>query len=159
MVLTRKGDVVFNIIKELRQAGIAAVPLVERGFFDTEEVKTILSFMQFLLNPFENNGATETIDVLVGNAHDTVSLDITAIDVTNINGRVDRRLSEIVLLTAHHTRILWGRPPGTRLPGELPPADKLRLLRLAAAKGMLNGPGEVDIRFPNQAIGRLPLRR
>jgi len=83
MVLTRKGDVVFNIIKELRQAGIAAVPLVERGFFDTEEVKTILSLMQFLLNPLENNGALFLL--LVSNAFGLKPSEIT--DKLGINDK------------------------------------------------------------------------
>jgi len=95
----------------------------------------------------------ETAAVL---ADDAKAFDITVVDVSNINGRQDHRLSEIVLLTARHTRILWGRPPSTERLGELPPEQKLRLLRLAAAKGLLNGRGDVDIRFPNEAIGRPP---
>ena len=106
--------------------------------------------------PWSDPGVRAAAEIALFLGEDARAFDITAIDVSNINGRIDYRLSEIVLLTAHHTRILWGRPPKSDRLGELTPEEKLRLLRLAAAKGMLKGPGEVDIRFPNQAIGRPP---
>ena len=106
--------------------------------------------------PWPDPGVGAGAGTAVVLADDAKAFDITVVDVSNINGLHDHRLSEIVLLTARHTRILWGRPPSTERLGELSPGQKLRLLRLAAAKGLLNRPGDVDIRFPNEAIGRPP---
>ena len=54
------------------------------------------------------------------------------------------------ILTPHGTRILWGRAPGSDLPGEVPAADKvLRLKRYLAENGSLegrSGPQELDVR-------------
>jgi hypothetical protein len=53
------------------------------------------------------------------------------------------------LVTRRGTRILWGRAPGTKTPGELPVADKLaRLRKYAEEHGSLEGAGgpqELDV--------------
>jgi hypothetical protein len=55
-----------------------------------------------------------------------------------------------MLRTRSGTRIVWGRAPGSKMPGEMPAADKLsRLKQYATAHGTLegrNGPQEFDIR-------------
>jgi hypothetical protein len=54
------------------------------------------------------------------------------------------------ILTPNGTRILWGRAPGSDLPGEVPAADKvLRLKHYLAENGSLegrSGPQELDVR-------------
>ena len=54
------------------------------------------------------------------------------------------------ILTPNGTRILWGRAPGSDLPGEVPAGDKvLRLKRYLAENGSLEGrtgPQELDVR-------------
>jgi hypothetical protein len=54
------------------------------------------------------------------------------------------------IFTPSGTRILWGRAPGSDLPGEVPAADKvLRLKRYLAENGSLegrSGPQELDVR-------------
>jgi hypothetical protein len=54
---------------------------------------------------------------------------VAAIDVSNVNGRVDRRRAEIALVTAGGCAIEWGRAPSTRRHGEIALADKLDNLR------------------------------
>jgi len=53
------------------------------------------------------------------------------------------------LVTRRGTRILWGRAPGTKAPGELPAADKLaRLRKYTQQHGSLEGAGgpqELDV--------------
>lgn len=80
---------------------------------------------------------------------DVRALGITAVDVSNINGRRNPHQSEIALLTNRYTRILWGRPPYTDRPGELAPEAKRRQLLEAARRGYLAGRGTVDVRFPD----------
>jgi len=54
------------------------------------------------------------------------------------------------LFTQDGTRIVWGRAPGTKAAGELPPQEKIaRLKQCATAHGTLegrNGPQEFDLR-------------
>ncbi len=54
------------------------------------------------------------------------------------------------ILTPNGTRILWGRAPGSDLPGEVPAADKvLRLKHYLTENGSLegrSGPQELDVR-------------
>ena len=54
------------------------------------------------------------------------------------------------LVTRSGTRILWGRAPGTDMPGEVPAADKVaRLKKYVAENGSLEGrrgPQELDVR-------------
>jgi len=64
------------------------------------------------------------------------------------------------LFTKAGTRILWGRAPGTDMPGELPAADKVALLKKYADEhGRLDGPTgpqELDVRnlHPSQVAPR-----
>ena len=52
-------------------------------------------------------------------------VEITAIDVANVGGRVSKKEPEIVLWTESQVRIKWGRPPSQSDCGEVPPLDKL----------------------------------
>jgi len=55
-----------------------------------------------------------------------------------------------MLRTRSGTRVVWGRAPSSKMPGEMPAADKIaRLKQYVAAHGTLegrNGPQELDIR-------------
>ena len=73
---------------------------------------------------------------------------ITAIDSSNIGGRRSQRESEITLLTADHTRILWGRSVYTPNVTELPAADKIaNLEKVLQETGRLSDKEYVDLRF------------
>lgn len=65
-------------------------------------------------------------------------LGIDAIDVANVDGRLDPNRSEIVLHTGERTAIEWGRSPWTKKFGEPTMDSKLENLRLAleAAPGL-----------------------
>ena len=57
---------------------------------------------------------------------------ILQVDVTNFNGRVDRKEPRLVLETSFHTKIWWGRPPSDNLMDtfiEVDTAHKLKVLR------------------------------
>jgi len=73
---------------------------------------------------------------------------ITAIDSSNIGGRRSERESEIVLLTADHTKILWGRSVHTHNVTELPAEDKIANLKEVLDRtGGLADKEYVDLRF------------
>jgi hypothetical protein len=99
-------------------------------------------------------GVRPGAEIAVTLQNDARALDLVVIDVSNIDGRRDPKLSEIVLFNRRGTRILWGRPPSTDRPGELAPADKLRQLRAAAREHLLDRGGFVDIRFPGRVVER-----
>jgi hypothetical protein len=52
-------------------------------------------------------------------------VEIAAIDVANVGGRVSKKDPEIVLWTDSQVRIKWGRAPSQTDCGEVPAADKL----------------------------------
>ncbi|MBI2931969.1 MAG: hypothetical protein HYY16_09980 [Planctomycetes bacterium] len=56
------------------------------------------------------------------------ALDVRAVDVSNVGGRVDRRRPETALLTAVGCTIYWGRAPSSGRFGEPAPEEKLELL-------------------------------
>jgi len=75
---------------------------------------------------------------------------VAAIDTSNIGGRRTPREPEIVLITAGHTQVYWGR--GVHYPGstELSPARKLENLKaVLRQEGSLTDKEYVDLRFPN----------
>ena len=83
-------------------------------------------------------------------------VDIEAIDVANIGGKVNKTTSEIVLLTRKGTKIYWGRSPLKWTPGELQAALKLHNLAEVAKSVRLSEKEYVDIRFnPPVAAGRV----
>ncbi len=55
---------------------------------------------------------------------------ITTIDASNVGRPNGRRDSELVLITEQHTRILWGSPARSHVPGEL--TDEQKLVNLVA---------------------------
>ncbi len=56
LVLARKRNEVFEIVRMLREGGVRAIPLAESGLFETTEVKTLLCLLEFLDDP-RRNGA------------------------------------------------------------------------------------------------------
>lgn len=73
---------------------------------------------------------------------------ITAIDSSNIGGRRNSRESEIVLVTAGHTKICWGRGLDSGNATELPAEQKIEALR--KVMDQVGGVGSleyVDVRF------------
>jgi hypothetical protein len=68
-------------------------------------------------------------------------------------------LTTYELLTVKGNRIVWGRPPGSEIRGELPAVKKLKLLGRIAAEikgGTLDGEGaprEIDLRTGDGIIG------
>lgn len=136
------------------------LPLPEQ-FRRRMPAETGLMFIRGVRGPVPPEGSAWTdrgvragAEVAVVLADDARTLGLTAIDVSNIDGRVDRGLSEIVILNTKFTRILWGRAPGSDRPGELSTADKLHQLRAAHSGGYLEAGQTVDIRFPHRAIRR-----
>lgn len=78
---------------------------------------------------------------------------IVSIDLSNLRGCIDPRLSEIVLLSKGRTKIGWGRSARSRRFGELSVEEKVRNLRevLYRIPG-LEGLALVEVRFPNPII-------
>ena len=73
---------------------------------------------------------------------------ITAIDSSNIGGRRTPRESELVLVTADHTKIFWGRGLGSGSVTELPAQQKIEnLQKVIEQAGSLSDKEYVDIRF------------
>jgi len=69
---------------------------------------------------------------------------ITTIDVSNYSGRLDRRDSQVVLLTKFDTQIRWGRPPSSKDAFvDVPVAQKLLALEM-----MFNQYHRVDANQP-----------
>ncbi|MDI6733813.1 MAG: FtsQ-type POTRA domain-containing protein [Planctomycetota bacterium] len=99
---------------------------------------------------WQDKGLSDAIDVAVVLKEQQVlsQLDITAIDISNINGRLNKRASEIVLLTKNHTQIEWGRPIKTDKSFELSPAEKIKnLYRALQVSPQLQGIKTVKIQF------------
>lgn len=75
---------------------------------------------------------------------------ITAIDSSNIGGRRSARDSEIVLLTAYHTKIYWGRGISSANATELSAKAKIQNLKSVIDQaGGLSDKEYVDIRLAN----------
>ncbi|HLG30287.1 MAG TPA: hypothetical protein VI387_08770 [Candidatus Brocadiales bacterium] len=79
-------------------------------------------------------------------------LNITTIDVSNVNTKHDSAKSDIVLTTKNGTQIKWGcssAPGGCKMPGELSDTEKLQnLLSVAKAEGRnLSRMEYVDVRW------------
>ena len=80
-------------------------------------------------------------------------VDIAAIDITNINGRINKKASDIVLLTKNKVSIEWGRPISTDKLFEAQPADKIRnLYRVLEVSPQLQGIKCVKIQFDQPYI-------
>jgi len=92
-------------------------------------------------------GGAEVAAVLLA-AWEELGLDRIVPSVAPENGPVEEYLYEI--WTRSGTRIVWGRAPGSDMPGEVPAADKAaRLLKYKVEHGGLegaNGPQELDVR-------------
>lgn len=88
------------------------------------------------------------IAAALGDAWEELSLDRIVPSVAPENGSGNEYLYE--LYTRGGTRILWGRAPGTDMPGEVPAADKVaRLRKYRTEHGTLEGPSgpqELDVR-------------
>ena len=78
----------------------------------------------------EVSAAVELAGVIYKNKSTFSNIDVSAIDVSNINGRIDRRRSEIVLKTANGADIYWGRAPSTKMFGEISVEEKLKNLNM-----------------------------
>jgi hypothetical protein len=73
---------------------------------------------------------------------------ISRIDVSNVGGVIDRKDSEILLVTTGGVRIKWGRAPRSAKFGELPVESKFKnLARILQDYPGLNGVGAINLRF------------
>jgi len=70
-------------------------------------------------------GAIETLEAIAGRPAITERLAITGADVSNFNGIIDRRASDIDIIAEGDCTIAWGRPPSTKKFGEIPVDKKL----------------------------------
>jgi len=67
--------------------------------------------------------------------------------VSNLDGRVNRGESDIVLRTEVGTEIWWGRAPGTKSVGERSVESKVAELSEIARKDSLKKYRYIDLRF------------
>jgi len=80
-------------------------------------------------------------------------VEIAAIDVNNIDGRVKRDESEIVLISKNKVQIEWGRPINTTKPFEMSAEDKIRnLYRVLDISPQLAGVKNVKVQFDQPYI-------
>ena len=80
-------------------------------------------------------------------------LDVAAIDISNSGGKRSKQSSEIVILTANHTQIEWGRPVNTDKPFELSAAEKIKnLCRVLEVSPQLQGIKVVKVQFDQPYI-------
>lgn len=79
-------------------------------------------------------------------------LELDRLEVSNASESPHGEQYTYELFTRHGTRILWGRAPGSNIPGAAPAADKVaRLRQYAKEHGSLegrNGPQQLDVRNP-----------
>jgi hypothetical protein len=90
-------------------------------------------------------GALAVVDVLKKQLTPglTAKLALASIDVSNINGQIDKRESEIVLWTQNRVPIQWGRAPGTMKFAELSAEEKINNLKLV----LDIAPGLQDLKY------------
>jgi hypothetical protein len=98
--------------------------------------------------------ATSVADALVCEGLDKV-IHIVAIDVANINGRVNKAESEVVIWAEDNVPIQWGRAPNTDKFGELSVEQKIRNLKLVLMSSpRLRGLKLVKIQFQRPTVAR-----
>lgn len=72
--------------------------------------------------------AFEMVDLIL--KHGVLKSVVEQVDVTNVDGRVSRLESEILLLCRGNWKLFWGGPPSSRRLGEISTDEKLRNLTL-----------------------------
>lgn len=95
---------------------------------------------------------TSVAEILVSEGLDK-ALRIVAIDVTNVDGRVNKAESEIVIWAEDNVPIQWGRAPNTNRFGELSVEQKVRNLKLVLmASPRLRGLKLVKVQFQRPTV-------
>ncbi len=95
---------------------------------------------------------TSVADALVAEGLDK-ALHLVAIDVANVNGRVNKADSEIVIWAEDNVPIQWGRAPNTDKFGELSVEQKIRNLKLVLMSSpRLRGLKLVKIQFQRPTV-------
>jgi hypothetical protein len=89
-------------------------------------------------------GAIETLEAITGRAAITERLAITGADVSNFNGIIDGRFSDIDIIAEGNCTIAWGRPPSTKKFGEIPVGKKLDYIE----KFLKEHPDTTGIKIP-----------
>jgi hypothetical protein len=80
-------------------------------------------------------------------------LDVAAIDITNIGGKINKNGSEIVILSKNNVQIEWGRPINTDKLFELSTEEKIKnLYRVLGISPQLQGIKYVKIQFDQPYI-------
>ncbi len=80
-------------------------------------------------------------------------LDVAQIDVSNSNGRVNKKESEITIWTKDRVAIQWGRSPATAKFGEIPVEEKIKNLNyVLGIAPRLKGIKYVKIQFQQPSI-------
>ncbi len=96
--------------------------------------------------------AIEIVGVLKSSNVIKNSVNITAVDVSNYEGRLDRTKSEFLVLAENNCVIEWGRAPGTDKPGELPVEEKIAKFERFLAEGNPTSNRTLDLRFAGRVV-------
>jgi len=86
-------------------------------------------------------------------------VNITAVDVSNFTGRINRTRSEFRVLAENNCVIDWGRAPGTTAPGELPAEEKVAKLERFLRDRHPTSNRTLDLRFAGRVLVRRRLGR
>ncbi|MFH1229874.1 MAG: hypothetical protein V1709_00090 [Planctomycetota bacterium] len=80
-------------------------------------------------------------------------LDVAGIDITNIDGKINKKASEIVIVTKNNVQIEWGRPIKTDKLFEISAEEKIKnLYRVLEISPQLQGIKYVKIQFDQPYI-------